>query len=266
MLQTIQDDVRQAGEETAEAGKPTPHVVETLHHGLSDEVLDKLEKSTANEAQRQLVRDFSHETRGFFTILKGYMELIEESMEEESGSERFEMVEKVRSQLEKFASYVNQFIEIMRSEIAPGQTIITPTIESKSAPTGKTMTEIMKQVSQVFKGVLFDNKLSVDINVEPNLVIPEEVGPKVRLTLISLISHVAKVIQESHMVIQAYKRGRNLSIRCECYMTDDGYDLAKIIESGCMDIPRILKDLDGSMKVSSINKNQANIEFLIPID
>jgi len=265
LLSQIKENVQRAGEAAHGSKAPTREVVTEIIHEFSDEVLDKLEASTANESQRQLVRDFSHEARGHFTVLQGYMELLEESSEENMNEDQLEMVKKVRCQLQKFANYVSQFVETMRSEIPGGHAafIQDPTKLTKKV-SKKSMHEIISQISQVFQGVLFDNRLTIDINLEPGLQAPMNKAPKIKLILISLVTHLAKVIDESHMVLNATQRGKNLSLRCECYMTDEGYDLGKLLETGCLDITRLLREIDGSMKVTSISKYQANVEFLIP--
>src|SRR3990167_1043059 len=170
--------------------------VEKLRQTLSEQMIDDLERSTATESQRQLVHDFAHEARGFLSIIQGLAEIMEETLLEKGTEEQQDIVGKLRKHIKRFSSYINQFVDVMRSEIK-GQHP-KPAIGNEPAPS-KMMRDIMAEVSGVFRGVLFENHLTVDINLTADLKAPPAKSAKIKLIFVSLISHLARVIEECHL-------------------------------------------------------------------
>ncbi|MFC2075411.1 hypothetical protein ACFLRA_03985 [Bdellovibrionota bacterium] len=234
--------------------------VEDLEKHLSEETIDKLEKTTVNEAQRQLVRDFNHEVRSQFTVLNGLIEILGEKAEDKDEEEK-ELIFKVHKQLNSFWELINKFVEVMRSEVS-----VTKPVQIRKDQVGEihSMQELMVEVSQVFKGVLFQNRLTVDVNLPHDLKVPSGKGPKLKLVLVTLISHVAKVMDDCHMIIFGGDDKANVHVNCEIYVVEEGGELGRIVDGGCHDAKETLREINGSMRVLEVTEHQVNVEFIIP--
>ena len=230
---------------------------------ISQEFLDNLELSTSGAAQKQLIDEFSHETRGYLTVVGGLLEVLDEATEIKGDEEQKGLIKKARTHLEKFANYLNKFVEVMRDErslyrACDAQERSGPGVRKNGE---KPLKELMVEVTEVFGGVLFENKLTVDIHLVPDLKIPEGKGDRLKLLIVSLVSHLAKVVEDCHLIIFGSRKEEKLNLIFEIYVTEATRDLRKIVECGCNDIKRIVEEIDGKSVVLQITEHQVNVRL-----
>lgn len=227
----------------------------------SQKFLDTLELSMADVAQKQLIDEFSHETRGYLTVVGGLLEVLDEATEAKGDEEQKGLIKKSRTHLEKFANYLNKFVEVMRDEWSPHR---VRNLSSEKAPVAKremAIKELMEEVTKVFEGVLFENKLTVDIHLTPDLCAPEGKGERLKLLIVSLVSHLAKVVDDCHLIIFGSPKEGKLSLVFEIYVTEATRDLRKIVECGCNDIKRIVEEIGGKSAILQITSHQVNVRL-----
>src|SRR3989344_669796 len=149
---------------------------------VSQEFLDKLELSTSNAAQKQLIDEFSHETRGFLTVIGGLMEVLDEAIEVRGDEEQKDLVKKTRNHIEKFTNYLNKYVEVMLDEWSLYNGCNLQKENNKTTKNKELfLKDLMTEVTAVFAGILFDNKLTVDIHLVPELKVPEGKGQRLKL-------------------------------------------------------------------------------------
>jgi len=237
-------------------------ILDQVQSHLSEETIDHLKDSTPNESQRRLVKNFSHEARGLLTILGGLVELVEEDIKLQQPEDK-ETANKLKTQLKRLGSLIEAFVREMRSTDCKK---VPNMPHSETDPYAKkSMGDIMRGVSQVFKDVLFENKLTVEVNLPQRIEIPTEPGKKVKLILISLISHIVKVLEDCHMKIVAEEREGQLYTYTEIYSTEKDPEIKQLIESGFRDVKRLLNEVGGDLRVLQVNEYQVNVNFNLPI-
>lgn len=228
---------------------------------VSQEFLDKLELSTSNAAQKQLLDEFSHETRGFLSVIGGLMEVLDEAIEARGDEEQKDLIKKTRSHTEKFTNYLNKFVEVMLDEWSLYRGCnLEKEVNTKITKNKELfLKDLMHEVTAVFSGILFDNKLTVDIHLVPELKVPDGKGQRLKLLIVSLVSHLAKVVENCHLIIFGSSKDGKLNLVFEIYVTNATKDLRKIVECGCSDTKRIVEEIGGKSAVLQITSHQVNV-------
>lgn len=231
---------------------------------ISQEFLDKLELGTAREAQKQLIDEFSHETRGYLTVISGLMEVLDEATEAVGDDEQKGLIKKTRGHLEKFTNYLNKYVEVMLDEwsLYKGLNASRENLTSSNRKVEERfLKDLMVEVMKVFEGVLFDNKLTVDIHLVPELKVEQEKVERLKLLIVSLVSHLAKVVEDCHLIIFGSKKDGRLNLVFEIYVTEVTKDLRRIVECGCNGTKRIVGEIGGKSAITQITSHQVNVRF-----
>lgn len=237
---------------------------------------NKLVKPEQNKStkldQKILINDFSHESRGYFTVLGGLMEVLDEATEITGDDEQVGLIKKVRGHLSKFSNYVDKFVEVLRAQngqeknISSCPTKVTPhaiKYEKEKNIETKYLKELMIEVTRLFSGVLFDYKLTVDINLVPETTVPNGKWQKIKLLIVSLISHLAKVVEDGHLVIFGSNKDGALVLNFEIYVTESTRELKQIVSFGCIDAVRITEEISGKISITQITTHQVNVDFQV---
>lgn len=171
----------------------------------TDEIISIFHDITEMKEIERIKRDFtiniSHELKTPLTVIKGFIETIEE--EEEIKNKRY--IEVIKNHIERLINILERIIYI--SELEGKEAVL----DLKEV----SIEEIIKNSISLFEKSLKDKDIKVELNFEKDLPLLKVDPVKIEQVFINLIDNAIKYTEKGKIKISAFRKDNNMIIEFE---------------------------------------------------
>lgn len=153
-------------------------------------IVDPVEETF--EKQKQFISDASHELKTPLTIIQASTEILEEKPNEKK------YVSNIKTETVKMNKLVNSLLELSR----------TDNLETKKVYSTIDLSKLVKNKSLSFESLMFENKMTLETNIEPNIKFNCD-GEKIKELLGILLDNAIKYGDKNSKISVGLLRNKN---------------------------------------------------------